>query len=86
MLTNKKLLIYHGTDASVTQIGSEGTSGASRVDERAEGDARFLAAHALGFMGKKARRPEVLAALREAKKDKDSRLREEAANALKLIE
>ena len=34
MLTNEKLQIYRGTDATVTSVGSEGTSGATQQNQR----------------------------------------------------
>ena len=85
MLTNKELKIYHGTDASVTNIGAEGTKGASKIDPNVSGDARFLAAIALGQMGTRANRKDVIKALKDAETDKDERLRQEAEKALKAI-
>jgi HEAT repeat protein len=88
MLTNEKLMIYKGTDATVTSVGSEGTSGATQQNQRLEGDARFMAAQALGVMGSKAKRRDVIDALNKAAnddKDKTGRLQTEAKKALSLI-
>ncbi len=88
MLTNDNLKIYGGTDATVTSIGSEGTTGTTQQNPRLEGDARFLAANALGVMGSKANRRDVIDALKKATtddKDKTGRLKAEAKKALSLI-
>jgi hypothetical protein len=83
MLNNKGLLIFNGTNASVAGAGNESARGQSNVRDSLGGDARFLAAEALGYLGAKAvKRPDVVSALREAARDKDDMLREEAKNAL----
>ena len=51
------------------------------------GDARYMAAEALGWMkGKSKARKEVMEALNEASKDKDPKLRKTAEEALKDLE
>jgi HEAT repeat protein len=89
MIANEKLLVYKGTDATVTSVGSEGSSGNTRQDQRLEGDARYMAAQGLALMGAKSKgRADVMAALRKAKNDttdKSGRLAAEAAKALKEL-
>ncbi len=87
MLKDKDLLVYKGTTATVTSVGTEGSSGTTKTEMRAAGDARYLAAISLGQTGSKANRPEVLKALRDARDDKASPalLKEEAARALEKI-
>jgi hypothetical protein len=77
-------LIYNRTDAKVTGGGSETSPGASSVKANTGGDARYLAAQALGMMGKKASgNKEIVEELRKAAKEaKDDRLRQEAKDAL----
>jgi HEAT repeat protein len=84
MLNNKGLLIFNGTNASVAGAGNESSRGQSDVRDSLGGDARYLAAEALGHLrAKAAKRPDVVSALREAARDKDDMLREEAKKALK---
>ncbi len=89
MLSNDKLYVYQGTEARVTTVGREGDPGTTRSDERKGGDARFMAAQALGMMGKTAAdHPGVVETLRKAQKDKidtTGRLQLEAEKALKLM-
>jgi HEAT repeat protein len=84
MLRNKELLVYNRTDAKVEGSGSEATRGQSGVAQSLGGDARFMAAEALGWLKERAaKREDVLKALREATTDKDKTLREKATQALK---
>jgi HEAT repeat protein len=88
MLKNENLKIHLGAQSTVTSVGSEGTVGTTRSTDRQKGDARFLAAEALSFMGTTANRKDVVSALRKAAtdtKDETGRLRTEAAKALKAI-
>ena len=88
MLNNDDLKIYVGTEAKVTNVGAEGTSGTTRQDEHVAGDARYLAAISLGKIGATANRPDVKQALSKAKDDKTDKtgmLPKEAAKALELI-
>jgi HEAT repeat protein len=86
MLGNKDLVIYQGREAKVSGVGTEGAGGVSEVKVNSGGDARYLAAQALGQAGRKAANDEkVVAALKEAAEDKDERLRKEARDALKKL-
>ena len=83
MLRNRDLLVYNRTDAKVEGAGSEAARGQSGVAQDLGGDARYMAAQALGWLKEGvARRKDVIDALREAAKDKDERLQKEAAKAL----
>jgi HEAT repeat protein len=86
MLRNRDLLVYNRTDAKVEGSGSEATRGQSGVAQNLGGDARFMAAEALGWLKESAaKREDVLKALREATKDKDEKLRDKAEKALKEL-
>ena len=82
MLTDHNLFIYNGTDAKVKGVGTEGTAGGSETMQKLGEDGRYMGAEALGWMGAKANRPEVIQALQEAKQDKDANLRNKAAEAV----
>ena len=85
MLTDPNLFLYTGTDAKVKGVGSEGTAGASETKQNLGEDARYMGAQALGWMGRKANRPDVIRALEAAAQDKDAKLRDEAKKALQSI-
>jgi HEAT repeat protein len=83
MIKNRKLVVYNKSDAKVEGTGSESSGGASSVKEQRGGDARFMAAEALGWLGEKGKsRKDVIEALRDAAKDKEPRLKEMALKAL----
>jgi HEAT repeat protein len=83
MLADKSSVVYKGTGARVKAAGTEATVGAADVRENIGGDARYMAAEALGWLGDKAtKRPDVVQALRKAAKDKDANLRKHAKEAL----
>jgi HEAT repeat protein len=83
MLTNKGLLVYRGSGAEAQGIGDEARRGGTAVKEDVGGDARFMAAQALGWMkGKTKARPDAMRALREAAGDKDPKLSKAAKKAL----
>src|SRR5262249_54490261 len=85
MMQNKKLLVYKGTGAQVSGATSE-TSGGSTVKANLGGDARYMAADALGWMGDRAAdRPDVVKALREATRDPDEKLSKKATEALQRL-
>src|SRR5262249_16611868 len=84
MLRNEELKVYNRTDATIGS-GGEASAGGSDVRANLGGDARYMAATALGYLGAKARKDEVLRALREAAKSTDSKLRQTAEKALKDI-
>jgi HEAT repeat protein len=86
MLRNRDLLVYNRTDAKVEGSGSEATRGQSGVAQNLGGDARFMAAEALGWLkASAAKRKDVIDALKEAAKDKDEKLRDKAEKALKEL-
>lgn len=80
MLQAKDLKVYNGKDVKVGEAGKAPTE----LTDNTGGDARFMAVQALGWLGSKAaRNAEVRAALRQAAKDNDEKLRTEARNVLK---
>jgi HEAT repeat protein len=86
MLTNRKLRVFKGTDAKVEGAGNEASRGKTSVEESIGGDARYMAVQALGWMGNKASsRKEVVAALREAARDKDPKMKETVRKALENL-
>jgi HEAT repeat protein len=85
MLTNKSLRVFDRTDATVS-AGNEAARGTTRVQDKLGGDARYMAAQALGWLGEKARkRPDVIAALKAAAMDSDGKLKETARKALESL-
>ncbi len=79
MLANPNLKVYNGTDPKM-----EG--GRSKLQENLGGDARFMAAQALGWLGAKTKqRPEAVEALRKAAKDDDDKLRKAAEEVLREL-
>jgi HEAT repeat protein len=86
MITNDKLRIFNKTDANVEGTGNEASGGSSATSKDLGGDARYMAAEALGWMGSKSKNnPRVVAALRAAVKDKEPRLSKAAEKALKEL-
>ena len=85
MLTAKGLVQFNGTTAQTAGVGTEGASGKTEVKVSQGDDARWMAAQALGWMGRKAKRPEVIKALEEASQGDDAKLKSYAQDALKAI-
>jgi HEAT repeat protein len=85
-LKDPSVRIYGGTGADVTGGGKE-ASGNQTLSVRSEGDARFQPARALGNIGRKANRKDVIEALEDAAspKTKDARVREAAQNSLREV-
>ena len=81
MLTNRALQQFKGTNTNTSGVGSEG-SGKTSVNVDQGGDARYMAAQALGWLGRKANRPDIVKALQEATLDKDANLKAKATEAL----
>ena len=87
MLGNTGLKVRYGSETSVDGIGTEGKAGGARVTMRWGGDARYMAAEALGWMGSKLKDDaKVKKALEAAAKDPDPKLSMEAKKALEAIE
>jgi HEAT repeat protein len=82
-LKDTSLKVYKGTDAEVEGAGTEAGAGRANVKQNLGGDGRYMAAQALGWMGKKAsKRDDVVKALRKAAKDSDTKLRKTAKEAM----
>lgn len=84
MLNDKTLKIYDGASTKVSG-GTETTGGSSTVTEKLGGDGRRLPADALGQIGKKANRPDVIRSLEEVSKAEDKDVQEAARDALRRI-
>jgi HEAT repeat protein len=82
MLGDESLMIYQRTGGDVGPLGREGTTGTSKVTEQVGGDPRYLAVNSLRKIGDRAKRPEVLAALRKATTNQKSQQLAEAATKL----
>jgi HEAT repeat protein len=80
---------YRGTSLKVNSSGSESDTGKTEMKRSYGGNvytAQITAAQALGCLGKKANRPEVLKVLRGALNEKDDELRQAAKEALDRID
>jgi HEAT repeat protein len=84
MLHDKDIKIYRAANANV-RGGSESAGGQSSVKVQVEGDARFMAAQALGLVGKRAGRESILKTLKEMTASTDPLTKESAVEALKRI-
>jgi len=83
-LKDESIRVYGGSGTDVKGGGKEVT-GEQKVVVRSEGDARWLPAIALGNIGPKANRADVIEALKDAQGSKDAKVREAATEALKKI-
>lgn len=83
MLRATDLRIFQGTEARVANTGEN--QGQTAVKENTGGDARALAAEALGWMGRKANKPEIIRELEKTQQDKDEALRQASTQALERI-
>jgi HEAT repeat protein len=88
LFRDRELRGYSGTAVKVSGSGSESESGRAEVREmRPAGDfnAQIIAAQALGWIGPKANRPEIVKALRAAMKENDPALQKAVSSALANI-
>jgi HEAT repeat protein len=86
MMKNKSLIVYNRTDAKLEGADNEANRGKVNVAANTGGDARYMAAEALGLLGDKSKkRPDVIEALKEATKDKDRALKLAAELALQRL-
>lgn len=74
------------TQASVSSSGSETPAGSAQLEQRGIGDARAVAAQALGKIGTRANQPEIIRGLEKATQAKDEGLRTAAREALERIQ
>ncbi len=85
MLTDTKLVLDKGPESRVGDTGEN--QGKSGVRENRGGDARFLAAQALGWMGRAANKPEIIAALKQAaQQESNQELKQFATQALDRVQ
>lgn len=86
MLGNPMLRVFYGSGTAISGLPNEEKGGMSRTTSSSGGDARFMAAEALGCLGDRARRNrEVMAALNKAAADPDPMLRKHARQALERL-
>jgi HEAT repeat protein len=87
MLNDKDVAKYDKSRGNLKGGNLEGRGGGADLKANVGGDARFMAADALGDIGPpKARRPEVIQALKELRKSPSEKARESAQRALTIIE
>jgi len=80
MLDNRKIKVFYNTGASVDGGTTEGMKGTTSTAARTGGDARFMAAEALGWLGSKSSDDKtVMDALRKAATDDDPMLKKHAS-------
>jgi HEAT repeat protein len=85
MLKDPTVQIYGGASASIRSAGPETGKGNSVVTPRNSGDARWRAAQALGRIGPRAARPEILRLLEEATQSPDPDMKDNATYALRVL-
>ena len=83
MLKDDMIVVYESTNADV-KGRSESSGGQSTVKKVLGGDARFMAAHALTFIGPKAKEhcPKIIGLLKKLEQSKDERNQKFAREAL----
>jgi HEAT repeat protein len=89
LLRDRRLIGYSGSAVKVSGSGGESEAGRAEVTALRPTGAfhiQVMAARALGWLGPKANRPEIVQELRKALKEDDPELRQAAAEALKQIE
>jgi HEAT repeat protein len=88
LLRDRRLSGYSGTSVRVSGAGAESEAGRAQVTTvrpASSSSIRVEAARALGWLGRKANRPEIVKALREAQKEDDLALQKAASEALAKI-
>ena len=86
MLTSNTLVIFNGNETKVSGVGTEGKPGSSAAKTNQGGDARYMAAEALGWLGKKANRPDIVKASPGGRPgQKDDKLSTEAKLAFQAM-
>jgi HEAT repeat protein len=85
-LGDKDIQIYLGSDAKIGGAGREFRAADTAVTPNFRGDPRYQAAIALGRIGRKANRPDIIRGLKEAAQSSDPKAREAAGEALRRIQ
>jgi HEAT repeat protein len=85
LLKDPSVQIYTGASASIRSAGQETGKGSSTVTPKHSGDARWRAAQALGHIGPKAARPEILRLLEEGTESADPDMRDNSTYALRVL-
>ena len=77
--------VCKGSRVRVSRYGAEAKTGDSEVKQLGSDDPRWMPAYALGLIGRKADRPDVIRGLEEVAKADDAKVREKAREALASI-
>ena len=85
-LHDKSIQIYTGSDTKVSGVGREARAPETTVTQTFASDCRYQAALALGRIGPRANRPEIIRILKEAAQAADAKVRQAAGNALRKIQ
>lgn len=86
MIRDPGLRVYEGTGTTVAGVADEGQKASSRATNVSGGDARYMAAQAMGWLGSRGRNDaRIVTALRQAAKESDPKLREWAGKSLKQL-
>ncbi len=86
-LKDESIRIYQGTSAKVSSSGAEARTGEAQVKETGAGDWRRVVALSLANIGRRARRPEIVAALKKLSTDSpDQEARKAARTALEILD
>ncbi len=86
MITNNKLRVFNKTDANIEGTGNEAGGGSSGTSVDLGGDARYMAAEALGWMKDKSKNnARVVEALKKAARDREPRLSQAAKKSLEAL-
>jgi HEAT repeat protein len=85
-LGDKNIQIYTGSDAKVSGVGREARVPETTLTQSFASDVRYQAALALGRIGPKANRPEIIQILKEAAQAVDANVRQAASEALRKIQ
>jgi HEAT repeat protein len=86
MIGASGLMVFKSTDAAITSTRDESKGGSSKVAPKAEGDGRYMAAEAMGWLGEKSKNNKaIIAALRKAAKDDEPKLKERAKETLSAL-
>jgi HEAT repeat protein len=83
MIDDTGLKVFKGSDTAITSTTDESKGGGSKVSEKVEGDGRYMAAQAMGWLGEKAKSNKaIIAALQKAARSDEPKLKECAIKAL----
>jgi HEAT repeat protein len=86
MIKDDTLKIFRGTNAAIDSTPDESKGGSTGTKTDQGGDARYMAADAMGWMGEKSKNNKaIVEALRKAATDPEPRLKKSALASLKVL-